>query len=138
MNNIKINDNFLNKNQTISKVCDFLRLENPKLESGTLVDAIKCICVERLCKAVGITGTYNYKSEFFDFFASIMGEALCEKLNTNIHVACEELRLIKYEHINLVAEVKSYLENETTEEAFLDAFELADRFKYLIPKLKKV
>jgi len=67
-----------------------------------------------------------------------MGEAICEKLNINIHVACEELRLIKYEHINLVAEVKSYLENETTEEAFLDAFELADRFKYLIPKLKKV
>jgi len=124
--------------ETINKVCQFLKFERPNIFSCTTNEIIKELCVARLCKAVGITGSYNYKSAFFEFFSSIMGEAICEKLEIKTHIASEELRFVKYEHINLVNELKYYLDNETIEEAFLDAFDLADRYKYLIPTLKKV
>lgn len=122
---------------TIRKICTFFRFEKPNINSCTRNEIIKELCVARLCKSVGLTGKYNYKSEFFEFFSNIMGEAVCEKLSIKTHIASDELRLVKYEHINLVNEIKSYLDNETVEEAFLDAFELADRYKYLIPDLKK-
>ena len=122
--------------QTIKRVCDFFRFEKPKITSLNLKDAIKEICVARLCKAIGLS-TYNFKSDFFDFFSNIMGEAVCEKLSINVRIASDELRLVKYNHINLVKETKGYLDNETVEEAFIDAFNLVDNFKYLIPYLKK-
>ena len=128
----------LNEERVVRKVCEFLDVPEPETHEESLKETIKKLCVARLCKAVGITGKYNHKSEFFDFFASIMGEALCEKLAIKLQIACDEIRLIRYEHINLVREFKRFLDEESVEEAFLDAFELADRFKYLIPKLKKV
>lgn len=121
----------------IKKICTFFNIERPILTSVTTDETIKELCVARLCKSVGLTGTYNYKSEFFEFFSNIMGEALCEKLNINKHIASDELRFVKYEHINLINEFKGYLDTETIEEAFLDAFNLVDKFKYLIPKIKK-
>ena len=135
MNRIIFSD--LNRDKITSKICDFLNIEKPTTELTNLKETIKQICVARLCRAVGLTGKYNYKSEFFEFFSCIMGEAVCEKLSIQTHLACDELRLVKYEHINLVNQIKSYLDNESVEEAFLDAFELLDKFKYLIPKLKK-
>ena len=128
----------LDRERTIKRICEFFKFERPEMKSVTTKEAIKELCVARLCKSIGITGKYNYKSDFFEFFSSIMGEAICEKLSLKTHVACDELRLVKYEHVNLIREIKSYLDNETIEEAFLDAFHLVDKFKYLIPKLKKV
>lgn len=125
------------KEQIVNRVCAFLRLDNSLVDSLSVKDAIKKLCVIRVCKAIGMMGKCNSKSSFFDFFSSVMGEALCEKLSIKIRIAPDELRLIKYNHINLVGEAKSYLDNETVEEAFLDAFFLVDRFKDLIPMLKK-
>ena len=136
MNNINMLEN--EREKVIEKVCSFLEMDIPPKVNVSIKDAIKEICVARLCRAVGITGKYNSKSDFFDFFASIMGEAICEKLSIKIQIACDELRLVKYEHVNLIRQVKEFLDTECVEEAFLDAFELADRFKWLIPKLKKV
>ena len=133
----KINFSEINKDNVLFQICDFLNIEQPNLEITSLKETIKQLCVARLCKAIGLTGKYNYKSEFFEFFSCVMGEAICEKLSIKMHIACDELRLIKYEHINLVNQIKSYLDSESVEEAFLDAFELLDKFKYLIPKLKK-
>lgn len=135
MNRINFSD--INKDNITFQICDFLNVEQPRTEVISLRETIKQLCVARLCKAVGLTGKYNYKSDFFEFFSCIMGEAICEKLSIKMHLACDELRLIKYEHINLVNKIKSYLDNESVEEAFLDAFELLDKFKYLIPKIKK-
>ena len=137
MNIINLNNQNDVENVT-TKVCNFFNIDKPKISSKTTNEAIKELCVMRLCKEIGITGIFNYKSDFFDFFASIMGEAVSEILNLKTCVACDELRFVKYEHINLIDQVKIYLEQETIEEAFLDAFELADKFKYLIPKLKKI
>ena len=122
----------------IEQICNFFNIKRPQMYSVGTNEAIKELCVARLCKTIGLTGRYNYKSEFFDFFSKIMGEALCEKLSLKTHVADDELRFVKYEHINLIKELKYYLDTETIEEAFLDAFNLADRYKYLIPQLKKV
>lgn len=136
MNRVNVYE--IDREYVIDKICKFCKLERPNIMSSTTKETIKELCVARLCKSVGLTGKYNYKSNFFDFFSSIMGEAICEKLCFNFHIASDELRLFKYEHINLVKELKNYLDTETVEEAFLDAFHLVDRFKYLIPKLKKV
>ena len=137
MNTLNINDYAKDRDNIINKICDFLKMEKPQMFSLTLKDSIKELCVAKLCKTVGLTGTYHYKSDFFDFFSDIMGEALCEILTIKIRIACDELRLFKYEHINLIEEVKNLLLKESVEEAFLDAFELVDKFKYLISKLKK-
>jgi hypothetical protein len=134
--NTKIENND-SREKIIEEICDFLGLDRPIMYSSTTEEAIKELCVARLCKAIGLTGVYNYKSDFFEFFSSIMGEAVCEKLAIKIRIACDELRLFRFERVNLVERVKSFLETESVEEAFLDAFELADKFKYIIPELKK-
>lgn len=125
------------REKTIQKICDFFRLETPMALNSSIEEAVKDLCVMRLCKAIGLTKNNLVKSEFFDFFGCLMGEAVCQKLSIKQRIARDELRLIKFDKINLVQEIKNYLETETVEEAFLDAFELVDRFKYIIPYLKK-
>ena len=135
MNNIKLKEE--NFEKIVNTVQELLCLNSFNVSSSNIKEAIKELCVAKLCKTVGITGKYNYKSDFFNFFSSIVGEAVCRKLNLKLQIASDELRLFKYEHINLIDEVEKYLNNEV-EEAFLDSFNLIDNFKYLIPKLKKV
>ena len=115
----------------ILKICEYFKMEKPQTLSLSTKEAIKQICVLRLCKAIGLTGKCNFKSGFFDFFSDIVGEAVCEILSIRIRIANDEIRLFKYEHINLIEEVKKYFLDETIEEAFLDSFELIDKFKYL-------
>ena len=133
---IHINNRTADREQSLMKVCQFLKIERDIVNSSTTEEAIKEVCVARLCKAIGVSGVYDYKSEFFNFFGCVMGEALCEKLSIKLHIASAELRLVKYEHVNLIDELRFYLDNEPVEEAFLDAFHFLDKFKYLIPKLK--
>lgn len=124
------------KIETIKKVCDFVKLDVQTFESVDLKSVIKEICVLRLCKAICLPMFY-FKSDFFDFFACIMGEAICRKFSINLRIASDELRLVKYNNINLVNEVFNYLNNEVVEAAFLDAFHLVDKFSYIIPQLKR-
>ena len=131
MNALILNEN-MDKEKVILRICEYFNMEKPQIFSSTAKEAIKEICVARLCKAIGLTGKCNYKSGFFDFFSDVIGEAVCEILSIKIRIASDEIRLFKYEHINLVEEVKKYFLNESIEEAFLDAFELIDRFKYLV------
>ena len=70
------------------------------------------------------------------FFASVMGEALCDKLNIKVHIANDALRLFKYNGINLIERARVYLENSCLDEAFIDTFNLVDNFKYLINTMK--
>ncbi|MBO5954572.1 MAG: hypothetical protein J6Q13_01230 [Clostridia bacterium] len=125
------------KENIINKICEFFKLERPSLIGCSVEENIKELCVARLCKAIGINCSYNYKNDFFSFFSNIMGEALCEKLNFKIHVAGAEFRYVKYDHVNLVEEIKFYLDTKCVEEAFIDAFNFVDKFKYLIPQIKK-
>ena len=133
----RVEENEKGQEQIIDKVCTFLKLEKSFIDGFEIKEAIKRLCIIRLCKAIGMMGKSNSKSPFFEFFANIMGEAICEKLEIKQHIAPDELRLIKYNRINLIGEAKSYLDNETVEEAFLDTFFLVDKFKDIIPMLKK-
>lgn len=119
----------------ISIVADFLKITDYKTNEESAIEQIKRLCILRLMKAVGVSGKFNCKSDFFEFFSSVMGEAVCEKLNINIKIAPDKLRLIKYENINFVTAFKEFLNNDLLDEAFLDAFTLADKYKHLIPDI---
>ena len=127
----------INKEQAVRSVAEFLRLPHVDGGSTDAKEQIKRLCVLRLMKAVGVDGKFNCKSDFFEFFATIMGEAVCERLNLKIRIAPDEVRLIKYENVNFVAAFKEYLDNEFLDEAFLDAFLLVDKHKDLILQIMK-
>ncbi len=121
----------------VEEVREYLKLKECILKSNTVEEKLKELCVARLCKSIGIRCEYNYKSEFFEFFSSITAEAICQKLGILMHVASDDIRLIKYEHLNLVEEVKKCLNNEDVDEAFIDAFNFVDNHKHLIEYIKK-
>lgn len=130
-----INKQEISKAKAILKVADFLKIADYNINDDTIAEQIKRLCVLRLMKAVGVSGRFNCKSEFFEFFSSAMGEAICEKLGINVEIAPDKLRLIKYENINFVIAFEEFLNNDLLDEAFLDAFALADKYKHLIPEI---
>lgn len=119
----------------LQKVIKFLKIKNVKLTTNIVEECIKEICVAKLCSVIGIKCKYNYKSEFFNFFSSIVGEAVCRKLNISLKLAEDKYRLFKYEHINLIEHTISIFDMYDIEEAFIEIFEFLDKFKYVI-KLK--
>ena len=121
------------KQKTIEKVCNFLKISNLNLRSEKLEDSIKEICVAKLCNVIGIGCKYNFKSAFFDFFATLTGQAICDELELNIRIAGDEFRLFRYERLNLIQGVRNTIKKENLEESFIDAFNFIDKFKYLIP-----
>lgn len=134
MNNENMDE--IERAQIIKNICDFFKMEVPNLYNKSIEDAIKYICVVRLCKAIGLSGVKNIKSDFFDFYSCIIGEAVCEKLNIKLRIASDELRLVKYNQINLIDRAKQCLENDLLEEAIIDTFELADEFKEVMKIIK--
>lgn len=122
----------------IADIKKFLNLEDINLMSKSFAEQIKELCVAKLCYGIGIKCGYNYKSDFFEFFSSIMGEAMCEKFELDMHVASEELRYVKYEHCNLVNQARIFLEQDCLDEGFIDAFNFIDKYRYLIPYLKQL
>ena len=125
------------RQEVISQVSSFLKIENFIFTSSTIEEEIKELCVAKLCKCIGINCKYNYKTDFFEFFSQVVGEAVCNKLNIPIRIAPDDFRLFRYEKINLIDKVRSFLDTEMVCEAFIDAFDLIDRFKYLIPVIKQ-
>ena len=125
----------LDNNKLAKDVCDYLNINTQSSSIENIEEFIKEMTVKKLCEVVGLTGKYNHQSSFFNFFSKIMGEAVCEILNIKIRIAGDSLRLIKYGGINLVEQTISFLKNENLEEAFLDTFEMVDKFKFLIDKI---
>lgn len=112
-------------------VCGFLGEPTPE-NFENLIDAIKQVCVAKLCKVVGIRSNYNYKSRFFDFFSGIVGQAVCDKLNLPVVVAPDKFRFIRYDGINFVKRATELLNNPDIEDAFIDLFNLIDDHKNLM------
>lgn len=133
---INIGENNIDQNSIKRKVCDFLNMEPIQMETTSIVAFIKEFVSKKLCEVVGLTGNFNHRTPFFDFFSSIMGEAVCEVLNIKIRIACDELRLVKYSGINLIDKAVEYLNTQSIDEAFLDTFEMVDKFKFLVEKIK--
>lgn len=134
---IDVEDAKMDNETLINQVCDFLKIKRPIIHSVTTEEILKELCVARLCKSVGLYCEYNYKSEFFEFFSTVTAQALADKLCLNMRIAGDELRLFKYNSKNLVAEVRRFLDYESIDEAFLDAFHFLDSYKFLIKYLNK-
>lgn len=137
--NMKVSDadSFKEKN-IIDKVCKYLKMQSPELFSSSVEDEIKNLCSAKLCDVIGIRCAYNPKNDFFNFFSTIMGEAVCIKLHLNINIAPNILRLVRYDGINFVNSTYQLLLSEDVDEAFIDAYNLVDKYKYLIERIKKV
>lgn len=120
----------------LDAVCNFIDFKMPFLHEDELCAGIKEICVAKLCNVIGIRGAYNYKSEFLSFFSDVVAEAVVDILGYKFHIADDQLRFFSFDHVNLVCTAKTLMLNENKDEAFIDAFNLVDRFKYIIPKLR--
>ena len=125
------------KGQIIKKICNYFKMEVPNLDNQSIEEMVKRICIIRLCKAIGLSGVKDIRSDFFDFYSCVMGEAVCNKLNIKLKIASDELRFVKYNQVNLIERTENYLENEMLEEAIIDTFELVDEFKEVINLIKK-
>ena len=126
------NKNEIDTSKELKKVKDFLNIQNFSVHNISLKENIKEICVAKLCDVVGIKCAYNYKNEFFNYFSSVTGEAICQLLNIPIVIAEDNLRLFKYNHINLVEKVKEMLNNNFLEDAYIDVFQFLDNNKHFV------
>lgn len=120
------------KYSVLNKIINFLKIKFPELTDVDVKENIKELCVAKLCGVIGVKCKYNYKSEFFDFFSDIVGEAVCRKLLIPIQMAEDKYRLIKYDGVNLVDKTLNLLNEFETDEAFLEIFEFLDNFKYVV------
>ena len=128
----------LNNEIKLNKACSFLRMDMPIFFSSTIEGKIKELCVCKVCASIGIKCPCNRSTGFLSFFSSVMGEAVSNKLNLEVAIACPELKFVKYDHFNLINEVEMFLENDDINEAFLDAFNFLERFKFLANRLQLI
>ena len=126
----------LNNEVKLNKACSFLKMDMPIFFSSSIEGRIKELCVCKVCASIGIKCPCNRNGGFLNFFSSVMGEAVCNKLNLDVSIACPELKIVKYDHFNLINEVEVFLENKNINEAFLDAFNFLERFKFLADKVQ--
>ena len=120
------------ENKKIKEVCKYLQISKLKFTSNSFCEAIKEVCVAKMCLSIGINCKYNYKSKFFEFASRIAGEAVCKNLDIKMHIAEDCYRLVKYKNVNMVEKVRELLQNEDKDEAFIDIFHFVDSYKYLI------
>lgn len=123
--------------EILSRACKFLNFERAKILSVTLKDGVKELCVARLCQALGVGCAYNFKNEFFNFFSCIMGEVVSNKLGHDLGIDEYKLKYIKVENTNLITSAQTMFENPNMDQAFIDVYNLAKRFKHLIFDLKR-
>ncbi len=119
----------------IDQICSYFKMKRPILSGIVLTDNIKELCVSRLCRAMGLNCAYNFKNSFFEFFATITGEAVCYELNLHMHVASDDLRLVRYGNINFVQYVIDLFDTEDLDEAIIDAFNFARKYYYVIKSI---
>lgn len=131
------NDIVNSENEILSRLNSYLNFSHSIYYAEKLTEKIKEVCVAKLCDAIGIRCAYNYKNVFFDFFSSIAGEAISQKLNFRLTIDEYNLKFIKFDDVNLVASALTILNMKEIDEAFIDIYELADKYKWVINKLKK-
>ena len=92
--------------------------------SQNFINAVKEISVAKLCEVIGIRCKYNYESSFFNFFANVTGQAICEILQIPITIADAKYRLVRYNRVNLVEQTIKLLQEFELEECFIEIFNL--------------
>lgn len=122
--------------EILQAVKDFVKIDYPEIDGG-VEENVRAICVARLCKAIGIRCECNFKNAFFDFFSCIMGEVIVQKLGFRVKIDDYNLKYVKFEDVNLIYTASMFMENPNLDEAFINVYNLADKFKHLIAKIKK-
>lgn len=115
-----------NQEQMLNKVCSFLEMPMPNLTETEFVRQFRELCLIRLFDAIGVGNKYNSKNRFFGFVSLVVGQAVSDVLNLGVNVAPDYLRLIKFDGINFVNQIKQFLQTEDIEQAMIDAFDLCD------------
>lgn len=121
------------KDEWLKKIYNFFQLES-KNSFGDFVSEVRQACISRLCMSIGVKDCSQFQSEFFEFFSAILGQAVCDYFKINCAIAGAELRFVRHEGINIVNEVVKLFQTQEVDEAVIDAFEIIDRFKYLVQK----
>lgn len=132
-NNMKCTE----EDKIVAEVREFLGLKDYNLHSSNIEDSVMEMCVARMCQAIGVKCHYNQENRFFRFFSSFMGQAVSNKLNQKLKIAPDELRLFRYNGINFVLSAEQLLDSEDMDEAFIDAFNLADDNKNVMSYIYK-
>ena len=127
--NLGIDPN-LEKERIFNRVCTYLEIEKPIMYSNTIEDGVKELCVARMCKSIGIK-CYNYKNKLFNFYATVTGEAVSQELGLKLQIASAEIKFIKYDKINLINQIRFFLISSDIDEAFVEAYNFLDKYKYL-------
>ena len=130
--NVTEDDAFLLNKSKLKKVNDYFKTSHTLRLEDNFNDKIKEICVSKLCDAIGIKCAYNYKNVFFDFFSTIMGEAISTKLNLNLGMDKYNLKYLRFDDVNIINSATSMLDLKEVDEAIIDVYELADNFKWVI------
>ena len=138
INALSLNNVPITPDNVLNEVCKFVQIDCPTLSSNTPEEKIKEICVARLCKDIGIRCAYNYKNDFFDFFASIIGEAIVNKLKINLTIDKFNLKYVKFKNVNLINTAQQLLDkNSKIGDAFIAVYDFTNEYKDVIYKLKK-
>ena len=120
-----------------NKLCRELSIDRPMCVSLTVTDRIREIVIAKLCKVINIRCQYNYKNEFFYFFASIVGDVLVNKMGYKVSVASASFKFFRYDGINLVESVTEIFKRDSLDSAFLSAYYFLDKFDTIETKVKK-
>ena len=101
------------KEEDLNKIKQYLKVEDKELSTNDAVDNVKELVIARLCKVIGITFAYNYRSKYFRLFANVVGEAICRMFDIRLVVGEPMVRLVRYNHINLVDKALEILRNRS-------------------------
>ena len=116
----------------LNKIKSYLGLNNYNLINVINVEQVKELCVAKLCAVLGVNCAHNCNNDLFEIFSCIMGEAVCELLHIHVHIAKEDLRLVRYSGINFIKKSYQILEMKEIDEAVLDIFIFIERNKNLL------
>lgn len=124
MINVEVEQTELNEDclKVLKEVSEYLKIELKEYH-GKVEDAIKALCVAKLCDVIGVNCAYNDKTSFFNFFSSVVGEAVVNNLNIQLTIAPCELRCVRYDGINFITQAKEFLSSFEMEQAFIKIFE---------------
>ena len=127
-----MNTNEIYNEQTLKKICKYLRVDREKIQVDNFEDQIKCACVERFYKSLGVKRDCNNPSKYFNFLSVVAAQAVCNKFNVKLTIAPDKFRCFRYDGFNLIEQVEKYLENESVDLAFTEAFTFLDKYTYLV------
>ena len=136
---IRKTDNLEELCETITqRMCCYLNIDRPILTSLTIEDRVCEIMASKITRIIGIRCQYNYKNPLINFFSSILGDVVLDKLGFNFTVA-HKFKYIKYNGINFEHEVAKIFDlGLTVDEAIAQSIHFLEENKFYVAELNQV